>query len=81
LLLVVLLKRWECNMRVKEEVKEMECFTINEDRKAYCVKKDNFYKLMVMYQHNKPVWAHRDCLVQKSEKVEKKDLTKRKKKV
>ncbi len=55
----------------KDKLAEMELCVINEDQSAHCCTKDGFKKLMVMYQHNKPVWAHKDCLVQESEVQEK----------
>ena len=61
----------------------LEC-RINDEMVAMCENGDGFMKMMVLYRHNQPVWAHRDCLVQKEEKPEKtskKGLTKRKQRV
>ena len=63
-----------------EKVDTLELLELNSDCQAHCCDKDGFKKLMVLYRHSKPVWAHRDCLIQKEENP-KKGLTKGKKRV
>lgn len=60
----------------------IEC-RINDDTVAMCEDRDGFMKLMVFYRHGKPIWAHKSChaVPEILPKSQKKNLTKRKKKV
>jgi hypothetical protein len=62
----------------------LEC-RINDEMVAMCENGDGFMKMMVLYRHGNPVWAHKDCVAveparsaEKPKKNSKKGLTKRK---
>lgn len=73
------------NMKLNTElVNGYELMTLDSDCAARVDSREGFKKLMVFYRHDKPVWAHKDCVVaeqarsaDKPKKNSKKHLTKR----
>ena len=66
-------------MKLNDSVNDLELLDIKEYMKARCVDMHNFKKMMVFYINDRPVWAHKDCVVAEPARSEQKPKKNRKK--